>query len=75
MSRVVLADVAGHGEVVSSVADRLRDGLRKQVDTWAQSILLAAAARPRLRMFLLLAERTHTSETSCRIDDGVGYRA
>ena len=26
-------------------------------------------------MFLLLAERTHTSETSCRIDDGVGYRA
>jgi len=38
MSRVVLADVAGHGEVVSSVADRLRT--RKHVDTWPQSILL-----------------------------------
>jgi hypothetical protein len=73
MSRVVLADVAGHGEVVSSVADRLRT--RKHVDTWPQSILLAGAVRPRLRMLLLLAERTHTSQTSCRIDDGVGYRA
>lgn len=40
ISRVALADVAGHGEVVSSVADRLRDGLRKHVDTWDQSILL-----------------------------------
>ena len=38
LSRVVLADVAGHGEVVSSVADRLRT--RKHVDTWPQSILL-----------------------------------
>ena len=38
ISRVVLADVAGHGEVVSSVADRLRT--RKHVDTWPQSILL-----------------------------------
>ena len=38
MSRVVLADVAGHGEVVSSVADRLRT--RKHVDTWPKSILL-----------------------------------
>src|SRR6516164_4725306 len=40
ISRVVLADVAGHGEVVSSVAERLRDGLRKHVDTWDQSILV-----------------------------------
>jgi phosphoserine phosphatase RsbU/P len=40
ISRVVLADVAGHGQAVSSVADRLRDGLRKHVDTWDQSILL-----------------------------------
>ncbi len=40
ISRVVLADVAGHGEVVSSIAERLRDGLRKHVDTWDQSILL-----------------------------------
>ena len=38
ISRVVLADVAGHGEVVSSVADRLR--ARKHVETWPQSILL-----------------------------------
>jgi phosphoserine phosphatase RsbU/P len=40
ISRVVLADVAGHGEVVSSIAERLRDGLRKHVDTWDQSILV-----------------------------------
>ena len=40
ISRVVLADVAGHGEVVSSVAERLRDGLRKHVNTWDQSILI-----------------------------------
>jgi len=38
--RVVLADVAGHGEVVSTIAERLRDGLRKHVDTWDQSILV-----------------------------------
>src|SRR5262249_1395022 len=40
ISRVVLADVAGHGELVSSIAERLRDGLRKHVDTWDQSILV-----------------------------------
>jgi len=40
ISRVVLADVAGHGQLVSSVADRLRDGLRKHVNTWDQSILV-----------------------------------
>ncbi len=40
ISRVVLADVAGHGEVVASVAERLRHGLRKHVNTWDQSILL-----------------------------------
>ena len=40
ISRVVLADVAGHGEVVSSIAERLRDGLRKHVDTWDQTVLV-----------------------------------
>jgi serine phosphatase RsbU (regulator of sigma subunit) len=40
ISRVVLADVAGHGEIISAVAERLRDGLRKHVNTWDQSILL-----------------------------------
>jgi sigma-B regulation protein RsbU (phosphoserine phosphatase) len=40
ISPVVLADVAGHGDVVSSVAERLRQGLRKHVNTWDQSILL-----------------------------------
>jgi phosphoserine phosphatase RsbU/P len=40
ISRIVLADVAGHGELVSSVADRLRDGLRKHVNTWDQSLLV-----------------------------------
>lgn len=40
ISRIVLADVAGHGDVVASVAERLRDGLRRHVDNWDQSILL-----------------------------------
>jgi sigma-B regulation protein RsbU (phosphoserine phosphatase) len=40
ISRVVLADVAGHGDVVSSIAERLRDALREHVNTWDQSILL-----------------------------------
>jgi sigma-B regulation protein RsbU (phosphoserine phosphatase) len=32
-----LADVAGHGELVSAVADTLRDLLRKHADEWDQS--------------------------------------
>jgi phosphoserine phosphatase RsbU/P len=37
VSRITLADVAGHGELVSSVAERLRDVLRKHSDAWDQS--------------------------------------
>lgn len=37
VSRVTLADVAGHGELVSSIAERLRDVLRKHSDAWDQS--------------------------------------
>ncbi|HEY2016663.1 MAG TPA: PP2C family protein-serine/threonine phosphatase [Bryobacteraceae bacterium] len=40
VSRVTLADVAGHGEGVSSVAERLRDGLREHADEWDQSALI-----------------------------------
>jgi phosphoserine phosphatase RsbU/P len=54
MARVVLADVAGHGEGVSVAADRLRDALRRQVDRWDQSILI----RQLNDNFLKGAERT-----------------
>ena len=37
VSRIALADVAGHGECVSDVANRLRDLLRKHADEWDQS--------------------------------------
>ena len=37
VSRIALADVAGHGELVSSIADRLRDVLRRHSDAWDQS--------------------------------------
>ena len=37
VSRITLADVAGHGELVSAVADRLRDVLRRHSDAWDQS--------------------------------------
>jgi serine phosphatase RsbU (regulator of sigma subunit) len=37
VSRITLADVAGHGELVSAVALRLREVLRKHSDAWDQS--------------------------------------
>jgi len=40
IARVALADVSGHGEVVSSAAVRLQDALRKHVDHWDQSLLI-----------------------------------
>src|SRR5882672_6411196 len=40
IARVVLADVAGHGEVVSSAAVRLQDALRQHMDDWDQSTLI-----------------------------------
>jgi phosphoserine phosphatase RsbU/P len=40
IARVVLADVAGHGEVVSAAAVRLHDALRQHVDDWDQSALI-----------------------------------
>jgi sigma-B regulation protein RsbU (phosphoserine phosphatase) len=40
MARVVLADVAGHGEAVSTAAGRLRDSLRQHVNQWDQTTLI-----------------------------------
>ena len=40
IARVVLADVAGHGEAVSSAAVHLRDALRQHLDEWDQSALI-----------------------------------
>jgi phosphoserine phosphatase RsbU/P len=40
IARVVLADVAGHGEMVSSAALRLCEALREHVDHWDQSMLI-----------------------------------
>jgi sigma-B regulation protein RsbU (phosphoserine phosphatase) len=40
IARVVLADVAGHGEIVSAAALRLHDALREHVDHWDQSALI-----------------------------------
>ncbi len=40
VARVALADVAGHGEIVSAAAVRLRDALREHVDHWDQSLLI-----------------------------------
>jgi sigma-B regulation protein RsbU (phosphoserine phosphatase) len=40
IARIVLADVAGHGEVVSSAAVRLRHALQQHVDEWDQSTLV-----------------------------------
>lgn len=40
IARVVLADVAGHGETVSAAAGHLHDVLRQHVDHWDQSALI-----------------------------------
>jgi len=40
ISRVTIADVAGHGESVSEVAERLRDAIRRHADDWDQSSLV-----------------------------------
>jgi phosphoserine phosphatase RsbU/P len=40
IARVVLADVAGHGELVHSAAVHLSDALRQHVDHWDQSMLI-----------------------------------
>jgi sigma-B regulation protein RsbU (phosphoserine phosphatase) len=40
VSRVTIADVAGHGEGVTAVAERLRDVLREHADHWDQSELI-----------------------------------
>jgi sigma-B regulation protein RsbU (phosphoserine phosphatase) len=54
MARIVLADVAGHGEEVSIAAGRLRDTLRRHVERWDQSTLI----RQLNDNFLQGAERT-----------------
>jgi len=40
MSRVTIADVSGHGESVSALAEGLRDVLREHADQWDQSALI-----------------------------------
>jgi len=40
ISRVTIADVAGHGEQVSIVAEHLRDALQEYADYWDQSALI-----------------------------------
>jgi sigma-B regulation protein RsbU (phosphoserine phosphatase) len=40
VSRIVLADVAGHGEAASVVANRLRRVLQQHTDNWDQSALM-----------------------------------
>jgi phosphoserine phosphatase RsbU/P len=40
VSRIAIADVAGHGDSASSVADRLRQVLQQHTDSWDQSALM-----------------------------------
>src|SRR5690348_9402255 len=40
IARIALADVSGHGEIVSAAAVRLQDALRRHVDHWDQSALI-----------------------------------
>jgi len=39
-SRIALADVAGHGDTASAVAERLRDVLQGHTNNWDQSVLM-----------------------------------
>jgi serine phosphatase RsbU (regulator of sigma subunit) len=40
IARVVIADVSGHGEIVSAAAVRLQNALRQHIDLWDQSVLI-----------------------------------
>jgi serine phosphatase RsbU (regulator of sigma subunit) len=40
IARVVIADVSGHGEMVSAAAVRLQGALRRHIDLWDQSLLI-----------------------------------
>src|SRR5215467_15166327 len=40
ISRITLADVSGHGEGVSTLAERLQDALREHSEHWDQSALI-----------------------------------
>jgi serine phosphatase RsbU (regulator of sigma subunit) len=40
IARVVIADVSGHGEIVSAAAVRLQSALRRHIDLWDQSELI-----------------------------------
>ena len=40
LTRLALADVAGHGQSADSVATTLRGLIRKHIDTWDQSELM-----------------------------------
>ena len=70
IARVALADVAGHGEVVSSAAIRLHDALRQHVDNWDQSALirqlnddfLKGAQRTQFATALLASFRSDSGE-------------
>jgi sigma-B regulation protein RsbU (phosphoserine phosphatase) len=50
ISRITIADVAGHGEDVSILAERLRDALREHADHWDQSDLIRRLNESFLRM-------------------------
>jgi sigma-B regulation protein RsbU (phosphoserine phosphatase) len=54
VARVALADVAGHGELVSAAAVRLREALRQHIDDWDQSALI----RQLNDTFLISAEKS-----------------
>lgn len=40
VARIVIADVSGHGERVSTAASRLERALRQYIDLWDQSVLI-----------------------------------
>jgi sigma-B regulation protein RsbU (phosphoserine phosphatase) len=70
VSRVTVADVAGHGEGVSAVAEHLREALREHADHWDQSALirrlndsfLKASAHGRFATAVLISHYDETGE-------------
>ena len=70
ISRITIADVAGHGEDVSALAERLRDALREHADHWDQSALirrlndsfLKASVRGKYATAVLLGHYVETGE-------------
>src|ERR1700689_4217104 len=62
LSRIMLADVAGHGQGVGPIAVKLRDLVRKHINTLDQTALMRGITKP---LAILTASHSNTPRRPC----------